>query len=123
MGVERAMTAALPVAIIGAGHVGAATAYALMLRGLFPEMVLIDTVADLAVAEAEDISDASALARPARIFAGAYADAASARIAILTAGAAAFRRARAIVFYSDASTVAGNTAHDTHTCIRPVQYL
>ncbi len=76
------------VAIIGAGHVGAATAYALMLRGLFPEMVLIDTVAELAVAEAEDISDASALARPARIFAGTYADAAGARIAILTAGAA-----------------------------------
>lgn len=76
------------VAIIGAGHVGAATAYALMLRGLFPEMVLIDTDAELAVAEAEDISDASALARPARIFAGSYADAAGARIAILTAGAA-----------------------------------
>lgn len=76
------------VAIIGAGHVGAATAYALMLRGLFPELVLIDTVPELAVAEAEDISDASALARPARIFAGTYADAASARIAILTAGAA-----------------------------------
>ena len=75
------------VAIIGAGHVGAATAYALMLRGLFPEMVLIDTVAELAVAEAEDISDASALARPAHIFAGTYADAAGARIAILTAGA------------------------------------
>jgi len=76
------------VAIIGAGHVGAATAYALMLRGLFPEIVLIDAITELAVAEAEDISDANALARPARVFAGSYADAASATVAILTAGAA-----------------------------------
>jgi len=76
------------VAIIGAGHVGASTAYALMLRGLFSEIVLIDANAELAIAEAEDLSDANALARPARIFAGNYADAASAQVAILTAGAA-----------------------------------
>lgn len=76
------------IAVIGAGHVGATIAYALMLRGLFPEILLIDADAALAVAEAEDISDACALARPARIFAGGYADAASARIAVLTAGAA-----------------------------------
>src|SRR3546814_20195753 len=30
------------IAIIGAGHVGATTAYALMLRALFREIVLID---------------------------------------------------------------------------------
>ena len=76
------------IAVIGAGHVGATTAYALMLRGLFPEIVLIDSNATQAAAEAEDISDASALARPARIFAGSYSDAASACIAVLTAGAA-----------------------------------
>jgi L-lactate dehydrogenase len=76
------------IAVIGAGHVGATTAYALMLRGLFPEILLIDSNPALAAAEAEDISDANALARPARVFAGSYADAASARIAVLTAGAA-----------------------------------
>ncbi|AJP70628.1 L-lactate dehydrogenase [Sphingomonas hengshuiensis] len=76
------------IAIIGAGHVGATTAYALMLRGLFAEIVLIDTNAELAAAEAADISDAGALTRPTRVFAGSYADAASARIAVLTAGAA-----------------------------------
>jgi len=76
------------IAIIGAGHVGAATAYALMLRGLFPEILLIDADEQRASAEAADISDASALARPARIFAGGYRDAADAGIAILTAGAA-----------------------------------
>ena len=76
------------VAIIGVGHVGATTAYALMLRALFREIVLIDSDAALAEAEADDLSDANALARPARIWAGTYADAASARIAIVTAGAA-----------------------------------
>lgn len=76
------------IAIIGAGHVGATTAYAMMLRGIFPEIVLIDENEALARAEAADISDANALARPARIFAGNYADAASSRIAVITAGAA-----------------------------------
>lgn len=76
------------VAIIGAGHVGATAAYALMLRALFREIVLIDSDFALSEAEAADLRDANALARPARIWAGTYADAASARIAILTAGAA-----------------------------------
>lgn len=76
------------IAIIGAGHVGATTAYALMLRALFREIVLIDNDVAHAEAEAADLSDANALARPARIWAGTYADAASARIAVITAGAA-----------------------------------
>ncbi|MHA6723903.1 L-lactate dehydrogenase [Sphingomonas sp. RS2018] len=76
------------IAFIGAGHVGATAAYATMLRALFQEIVLIDSDADLASAEAADLSDANALARPARIWAGCYADAASAGIAVLTAGAA-----------------------------------
>jgi L-lactate dehydrogenase len=76
------------VAIIGAGHVGATAAYALMLRALFRDIVLIDSNAALAEAEAGDIADANALARPARIWAGDYADAASAGIAVITAGGA-----------------------------------
>jgi L-lactate dehydrogenase len=76
------------VAIIGAGHVGSTTAYALMLRALFREIVLIDRDMALAEAEATDLSHANALARPARIWAGTYEDAATARIAIVTAGAA-----------------------------------
>ena len=76
------------IAIIGAGHVGATTAYALMLRALVREIVLIDSDTALAEAEAADLSHGNALARPARIWAGDYADAASARIAVITAGAA-----------------------------------
>jgi L-lactate dehydrogenase len=82
------MTAPLRIAMIGAGHVGSTAAYALMLRGLFSEIVLIDANRGLADAEAADLSDADALARSARIWAGDYDDAASAQIAVITAGAA-----------------------------------
>ena len=76
------------LAIIGAGHVGATAAYALMLRALVREIVLIDSDTALAEAEAADLTDANALARPAHIWAGTYADAATAAIAVITAGAA-----------------------------------
>jgi L-lactate dehydrogenase len=96
------------VAIIGAGHVGATTAYALMLRALFREIVLIDSDQSLAEAEAADLSDANALARPARIWAGTYADAASARIAIITAGASTHgTQTRLSVGVQSAGIVAG----------------
>jgi len=75
------------VVIIGAGHVGATAAYALMLRALFREIVLIDSDQDLAAAEAADLADANALARPAAIWAGSYADTALAKVAVITAGA------------------------------------
>jgi L-lactate dehydrogenase len=82
------MPTAERIAIIGAGHVGATTAYALMLRALFREIVLVDSDMPRAAAEAQDIADANALARPSRIWAGDYADAAEAQIAVITAGAA-----------------------------------
>lgn len=76
------------IVIVGAGHVGATAAYALMLRGLFTEIVLIDADEGRATAEATDIADANALARPGQIRSGTYADAADAQIVVLTAGAA-----------------------------------
>ena len=59
-----------------------------MLRALFQEIVLIDSNAALASAEAADLRHANALTRPARIWAGTYADAGQAGIAIITAGGA-----------------------------------
>ena len=75
------------IIIIGAGHVGSTTAYALMLRALFREIVLIDGDEALARSEAADWSDANAIARPVQIRAGNYEDAAGAGIAVITAGA------------------------------------
>jgi L-lactate dehydrogenase len=74
------------VVIIGAGHVGATAAFALMLRALFREIVLIDANSALAAAEAADLRDANALARPATIWAGTYADTEGAGLAVITAG-------------------------------------
>ncbi len=82
------MPASERIVIVGAGHVGATAAYALMLRALFREIILIDSDPQRAEAEAEDLADANALARPAIIRAGDYADAAGASIAVITAGAA-----------------------------------
>ena len=81
------MSVSSRIAIVGAGNVGATAAYALMLRGLFAEIVVIDRDADRAVAEATDIADANAIARPARIWAGDYADVENADVVVVTAGA------------------------------------
>ena len=76
------------VAIIGCGFVGSATAFALMQSSLFREMVLIDVDRDRAEGEALDIAHGMPFASPMNIYAGDYADAADADIAIITAGAA-----------------------------------
>ena len=74
------------IAIIGCGHVGSTSAYALMLRGVARDLVLLD--ADHAVAEAEamDLQHAVPMGRPVRIRAGDYGDAAKAGIVIIAAG-------------------------------------
>lgn len=99
------------VAIIGAGHVGSTTAFALMLRALVHEIVLLDDNMALAQAEAADLSDANALARPARIWSGTYAEAARAQIAVITAGAAT---------HGDESrlSVAARSARIVTTCVK-----
>ena len=82
-----------------------------MLRGLFREIVLVDADLALARAEASDLSDADALARPTRIWAGDYSDAAEARIAVVTAGAATHGSAsRLSVAVESAATVSACVA-------------
>jgi L-lactate dehydrogenase len=99
------------IAIIGAGNVGATAAYALMLRALFREIILIDSDMALAAAQAADIADAGGLARPAIVRSGDYQDAASARIVVITAGAAT---------HGDESrlSVAAKSASIVRLCVR-----
>ncbi|HEY9285928.1 MAG TPA: L-lactate dehydrogenase, partial [Pyrinomonadaceae bacterium] len=75
------------VAVIGSGHVGATTAYALVLSGAAREVVLIDRDRGRAEGEAMDLQHAAAFARPVRVWAGDYADAGRADIAVIAAGA------------------------------------
>ncbi len=78
----------LKVCVIGAGQVGSTFAYALMIRGLASEIVLVDINRSLAEGQAEDISHGLAYTRPAKITAGDYVDCRDADIIVITAGAA-----------------------------------
>ena len=75
------------VAIVGAGHVGATFGYALLLSGLAPEVLLVDTDDERAEGEAMDLGHALPFSRPARVWAGAVDEARGAAITVITAGA------------------------------------
>ena len=75
------------VAVVGCGFVGSSSAFALMMSGLFSEMVLIDADRERAEGEALDISHGMPLARPMKIYAGDYDDVTDAAIIVVTAGA------------------------------------
>jgi L-lactate dehydrogenase len=78
---------AMKIGIVGAGRVGATAAYAMTMRGVGSEIVLVDRNADLAVAQAHDILDATPFAHPVRVRAGEMADLDGAGIVVLAAGA------------------------------------
>jgi L-lactate dehydrogenase len=82
----------MKVAVVGAGQVGAAAAYAMALRGSAPELALVDKDAALAEAVADDVLHATPFGGTVRI-AGGGLDAAGgllagAGVVALTAGAA-----------------------------------
>jgi L-lactate dehydrogenase len=82
----------MKIAVIGAGQVGAAAAYAMALRGSAPELVVVDKEAALAEAVADDILHATPFGGTVRV-AGGGLDAADellagAGVVALTAGAA-----------------------------------
>jgi L-lactate dehydrogenase len=74
------------IAIIGCGHVGATTAYALIQSGIAREIVLLDIDNERLTGEVMDLQHAASLAKPVRVWAGNYDDAAKAEIAIIAAG-------------------------------------
>jgi L-lactate dehydrogenase len=76
----------MKIGIVGAGQVGATAAYAMMMRRIGSEIVLIDRNTDLAVAQARDILDATPFADPVRVGAGESADLAGAGVVVLAAG-------------------------------------
>jgi L-lactate dehydrogenase len=77
----------MKIGIVGAGFVGATAAYALVMRGLGSEIVLIDLNEKRAQAEADDILHAVPFAHPARVYAGGYGQLEGSRIVIIAAGA------------------------------------
>jgi L-lactate dehydrogenase len=83
---ERVQATTTKIAIIGAGNVGATTAYALLQSGLVGEIVLIDANQMKADGEAMDLNHAVPFAHPTKIWAGGYEDCKGAAVTIVTAG-------------------------------------
>lgn len=73
--------------MVGAGFVGATSAYTIMLGGHFSEIVLIDINRDKAEGDALDMAHSAAFLRPVSVYAGDYSDCKNADIIVITAGA------------------------------------
>ncbi|HEX9614342.1 MAG TPA: L-lactate dehydrogenase [Bacteroidota bacterium] len=76
----------MKIGIVGSGFVGATAAYALVMRGIGREIVLVDANKDRALAEADDIQHAVPFAHPLEIRHGEYEALKGARVVILAAG-------------------------------------
>jgi L-lactate dehydrogenase len=73
--------------IIGAGEVGMACAYSLMIQNLLDEMVIVDINQEKLAGEVMDLNHGLPFVEPTLIRAGNLADAKNADIVIITAGA------------------------------------
>jgi len=76
------------VGLVGTGHVGVAAAYALFIKGLASELILIDKDARRAEGEAMDLMHGQSLVGSMTVRAGTYADLQEAQIVIISAGVA-----------------------------------
>lgn len=76
----------MKIGIVGTGMVGSTAAYAMVLRGVGREIVMVDLNAVRAQAEADDIFHAVPFAHSLQVRAGEYADLADSRVVILAAG-------------------------------------
>lgn len=76
------------ITIIGAGQVGSTIAFALTLKQLASEIVLIDIAKDRAMGEAMDIRQGTPFIGPVYVHDGDYADARNSDIVVLTSGVA-----------------------------------
>ncbi|MBE6444249.1 MAG: L-lactate dehydrogenase [Alphaproteobacteria bacterium] len=77
----------MQVGIVGAGWVGAATAFALIMRGVARKITLVDVNKEKAWAEATDIAHAAPFAFANKVKSGDYKDLCGSEVVIITAGA------------------------------------
>ena len=76
------------IGVVGTGHVGVAAAYALFMRGLASEILLIDRDTARAEGEAMDLMHGQAFYESIAVRAGDYRDLSSAQLVVITAGVA-----------------------------------
>ena len=73
--------------LVGTGLVGSSFAYALMIRGVASDLVLVDANREKAVGEMMDFTHGLSFTRPMKITAGSYEDLAGAQVVVIAAGA------------------------------------
>jgi L-lactate dehydrogenase len=78
----------MKIGIVGCGMVGSTSAYALVVRGVGREIVLVDVNRTRAEAEANDIYHAVPFAHPLTIRAGDYSDLTEAHVVVIAGGVA-----------------------------------
>lgn len=76
----------MKIGIVGCGFVGATAAYAMVMKGVGREIVLVDKNEARSRAEANDIYHAVPFASPLRVSAGGYAELKGSRAVIVAAG-------------------------------------
>ncbi len=76
----------MKIGIVGSGMVGATAAYAMVMRGVGREIVMVDVRPERAQAEADDLLHAVPFAHPIAVRAGGYADLAGCAVVVITAG-------------------------------------
>jgi L-lactate dehydrogenase len=75
------------ITIIGCGNVGVRCAYAIIIKGLARQLVLVDRDTKKTEGEAMDLAHGAPFVSPVEIYAGEYPDTAGSDIVIITAGA------------------------------------
>src|SRR5436853_4388809 len=76
----------MKVGIVGAGLVGSTAGYALVMRGVGREIVLVDRHSARAAAEADDIRHAVPFSHPLEVRSGNYDVLSGSRVVVLCAG-------------------------------------
>lgn len=79
----------MKVSVVGAGQVGAASAFACLLQGICSELVMLDLNRDYAVAQAQDLLHAAPFSSPATVFGtDDYDDLVDSDVVVISAGVA-----------------------------------
>jgi L-lactate dehydrogenase len=76
----------MKIGVVGTGFVGATAAYALVMRGIGRQIVLVDKSTARAQAEADDLYHAVPFAHPLQVLAGDYPDLEGCRVVVVAAG-------------------------------------
>ncbi len=75
------------VGVVGTGLVGSSFAYALMIRGIATELILVDAQNEKAIGEMMDFNHGLSFTRPMKISAGGFEDLSGAHVVVIAAGA------------------------------------